>query len=119
MNARRVERTLLHRTYSIFRYAEELELQGISSPSEQIVAIGRFIVDELGQATELPRLSDEEAVEQWMGKALAHTASCLRQQPFTQEPLNQSTQDSYTHAATLLSCSVASRSTSARTSGSS
>lgn len=87
MDTLRVERTLLHRKFGVFRYAEGLAQHGISTPSEQIVVIGRFIVDELGRATTFPRLSNDEAVERWMQQAIAAEISRLRQSGFTLEPL--------------------------------
>jgi hypothetical protein len=87
MDARRVERTLVHKKFEIFRYSNELEKYGIIGPSEQIVAIGRFIEEGLGRATKLPRLSDREALNQWMNRAIAEVITRWRKVQYVLEPL--------------------------------
>jgi RNA polymerase sigma factor (sigma-70 family) len=87
MDARRVERTLLHKQFEIFRYSSALEKQGVVSPSEQIVAIGRFIEEGLGKATQLPRLSDREALDHWMALGITEVTTRWRKAHSVLEPL--------------------------------
>jgi RNA polymerase sigma factor (sigma-70 family) len=78
MDALRVNRTLINKQFGIFRYSAELEKYGIANPSEQIVAVGRFVEQSLGRMTNLPRLGDEKAVERWMENAIASAIPELR-----------------------------------------
>jgi RNA polymerase sigma factor (sigma-70 family) len=74
----RLERTFLHRSFGIFRYSEELERGGISAPSAQIVAIGRFVQTVLGQRTDLPSPGEGYRAEEWMRGAIAEALPDLR-----------------------------------------
>jgi len=79
MDGVRVYRTLLHKRFGIFRYSAALEKCGISSPSEQMFAVGRFIEEGLGNMTKFPRLSDETAVANWMRDAIVSMSPHLIQ----------------------------------------
>jgi DNA-directed RNA polymerase specialized sigma24 family protein len=86
MTVTRLERTFLHRSFGIFRYSEELEKGGISTPSAQIVALGRFVQTVLGQRTDLPSPGEGHRAEEWMRNALAEALPDLRRSALL-EPL--------------------------------
>ncbi|HYS04017.1 MAG TPA: sigma factor-like helix-turn-helix DNA-binding protein [Candidatus Dormibacteraeota bacterium] len=87
MEGTRVERTLLHRAFGVFRYSEELDKNGVSSPSEQITAIGLFIEKVLAHARSLPPLTDERRVTEWMQSAIASFVANSRVTPIKPETL--------------------------------
>ncbi len=88
MDQLRVERTLLHKGFGIFRYSQELAEHGIVSPAQQIVAIGHFIEEGLGKLTVLPQLHDEEALCSWMKEKLTEVLPVLLHVHEVLEPLS-------------------------------
>src|SRR5713226_7162173 len=78
MDQLRVERSLLHRRFGIFRYSQALQEHGIVSPAQQIVLIGRFVEAGLGKLRVVPQLSDDESLCSWMRDKLAELLPALR-----------------------------------------
>src|SRR5689334_7610460 len=70
MDPRRVERTLLHRKIGLFDYSREFARRGIVSPYVQIFLIARIITEWMSRAQQLPSLSDEAELRDWLRNAV-------------------------------------------------
>src|SRR5262245_1287985 len=87
MASSRLERTLLHKSFGVFRYSAELDSYGITTPTEQIIAIASFLRESLGTAESLPSIRDESQIHEWMKTALASYIGDSFHRSFAPEPL--------------------------------
>jgi hypothetical protein len=67
---RRLQLTLVHRRFGVFRYSEALQRFGINEPTRQIVTIGHLIERSFSNAAVLPYLDDDKALAVWMTSAI-------------------------------------------------
>ena len=56
----------MYKRFGIFRYAEELLLLGIPTPSEQITAILWLVQFDLASPDSVPTFVEEAAFDRWM-----------------------------------------------------
>jgi len=66
---RRLQTTILHKRFGVFRYSQVLEGLGITAPFSQIAAIGR-VITWLSKAQSLPYIEEEPALVEWMTNAI-------------------------------------------------